>query len=236
MTRTDAIRVLVCEDAESQMRVFETEIADDTGAGGRPIVAAGQVARSAGEVVSRAGRGAEVVLVDLMLPSGPGLTDIEPRAVQVAARIRKDLADRRPRLILWTTAPDPSEALAFVAAGGHHVIDKSQPVAAIRRTIRETAAGACWGPRQPAATLTKSGTPLAGVRLLPYLEAGWAYKDVAAELHVTVGAVDKARRGLADALGVLRSEGNAALVQAARGVGQSWIPLRYREYVGPGGP
>lgn len=202
-----------------QQSVFDDHVAGELD--GVRIERLGQVATNMTDTVSRARRGgADAVLIDNNIPREPGgpKSDLGVEtAMRIALGFRKS-GQRGPRLVLWTTDPDPVVCKGFCLAG-HHILGKDKSSTEARRLLVDVVINrARW-------TLPASDVSASALRYMAYIEAGYTARQTAEALGVAENTVEKARTRLAKALNITGGSRAVQSPEVARRNGLGWVSL-----------
>lgn len=177
----------------------------------------------------------DVVLVDDRLPRDRHRGAPEQVGVELAIRItalydRAGIDDaRRPKLVLTTTTPDPTDVRAFIAYGGSDVVPKEHiSPRELRAHLMEVAAGRrCWIPPVPSG-LGREYTP-GLAKYLRAIELGVGAAEAAARLGVVTENVAREKNRLRHALRLAERASDVAILKAAKAAGITWVPFRYSD-------
>jgi hypothetical protein len=238
-------RVLVCDD-DLRRGVFEEWFAADraqrlaspTCTDRRWLEVDGPVCRTLSELRDAleesedAGVLPDLVLIDDRLQPERGGPPVRS-ALKAVRLITSMLGERRPKCVLHTSELHPNDVWTFCALGGHHAVDKFQPLERMQ-ILWATLDGACWMPTAN----RRSAIDIDGAngRLLPYMEhSHWKYNarlDLPDLADSDVEKVDnrlfQAKRRLLDALDLPAGAEAREIVDAAHDHGIVWVPLAHR--------
>jgi DNA-binding NarL/FixJ family response regulator len=227
------MRVFICDDDKAGARAAIGDISRlRVEQGGDDLVIAGHSLTAKSAFRSLASTKFDVVIIDLYLPVNyAGERPAPPSGPWLARAITRADPGIRARLVMWSgnvasTLEGRNQSRAFVHQGGHHIIDKMDPVSGKLRTLEATLAGETWAP--PADDLTKTER-----EILTYYAPGLSNAEIAKttyRVEKTIEAhISSIRQKLLgvptpDAIG----RGSGAVIAAANADrAYSWLPIEH---------
>jgi DNA-binding NarL/FixJ family response regulator len=190
-----AVRVLVADDhqivRQAVRKLLETE---------RQVVVVGEAADGRQAVALSGELAPDVVLMDVAMP---GLNGIEATR-QIVRR------SPTPRVVALSVHDDPRTVRACISAGATAFVPKTCGLEELTRAIQSAGAGKPYanaamtsaGAEPPAAASAAGVLSPRAREVLQLLAEGWATKEIAAELDVSVKTVETHRRQVAEKLGL----------------------------------
>lgn len=227
------MRVFICDDDD---RVARDAIGDISRLrveqGGDEIVIAGQALTAKAAFRNTASTKFDVVIIDLYLPVNfRGERPAPPSGPWLARAITRAQPNLRARLVMWSgnvasTLEGRNQSRAFLHHGGHHIIEKMDPVSEKLRTLEAALAGEMWKP--PEDDLTKTER-----EILALYAPGRSTKAIADMTHRSVQGVGEHITAIRQKLlGIPTPEdvgrGSGAVVAAATTDSRySWLPIEH---------